>query len=138
MRDLKKWTKKPLSSSWQRSCDGRRYAIAPLRGVRGGSAYVLLVADEAGRRSWVGPDGEEYSEAVGQAIFRSAQAAANAAQGALQAAQEAQKSAEADFDRALCGATKTPTAKVADYCARFAAPVAAVPPGGAELEAKVP
>jgi len=73
-----------------------------------------------------------------KAEWAAAGAAANAAQGALQAAQEAQKSAEADFDRALCGATKTPTAKVADYCARFAAPVAAVPPGGAELEAKVP
>jgi hypothetical protein len=74
-----------------------------------------------------------------KAEWAAAGAAANAAQGALQVAQEAQKSAETDFDRALCGATKTQTAKVADYCARFAEPVAAVPPGGTPgLEAKGP
>ena len=52
--------------------------------------------------------------------------AANNAAKAVQNGEEARKVAEADFDRAVCDATKTPSATVAAYCAKIAAPAALV------------
>ena len=58
-----------------------------------------------------------------RADWAAAGVAANDAAQALQDATEARRGAEVDFDRAVCGATVAPNAKVAAYCAKIAPPV---------------
>lgn len=55
-----------------------------------------------------------------RADWAAAGVAANDAAKALQDAEETRRGAEVDFDRAVCGATKVPNAKVAAYCAKIA------------------